>query len=125
MKKKLGKKGAKGAKKLQKKSLQKPKKNVSQRKTKPSQKSDYTEKDITVLEGLEPVRKRPAMYIGNTSPQGLHHLIWEVVDNSIDEAMAGYCNNIGVELLKGNKIKVVDNGRGIPVGIHRQTKVSA
>ena len=88
-------------------------------------KSNYTAKDIYVLQGLEPVRKRPAMYIGSTGPQGLHHLIWECVDNSIDEAMAGYCKNIEVVLMPGNRVKVVDDGRGIPVEKHHQTKVSA
>ena len=85
----------------------------------------YTAKDIYVLEGLDPVRKRPGMYIGTTDTAGLHHLIWEVVDNSIDEAMAGYAKNIRVELLPGNKIKVIDDGRGIPVEKHKQTKKSA
>lgn len=87
--------------------------------------NSYTAKDIYVLEGLEPVRKRPAMYIGSTGIEGLHHLIWEVVDNSIDEAMAGFAKNIEVSLLPGNKVKVVDDGRGIPVEIHPQTKKSA
>ena len=85
----------------------------------------YTAKDIYVLEGLEPVRKRPGMYIGSTGVDGLHHLIWEVVDNSLDEAMAGYAKNISVSLLPGNRVRVVDDGRGIPVDIHKQTKVSA
>ena len=85
----------------------------------------YTAKDIYVLEGLEPVRKRPGMYIGTTSSEGLHHLIWEVVDNAIDEAMAGYAKNITVELLKDDEVSVVDDGRGIPVEIHAQTKKSA
>jgi len=85
----------------------------------------YTAKDIYVLEGLEPVRKRPGMYIGSTGVEGLHHLIWEVVDNSLDEAMAGYAKNISVTLLPWNKVRVVDDGRGIPVDIHKQTKVSA
>ncbi|MDP3051949.1 MAG: DNA topoisomerase (ATP-hydrolyzing) subunit B [bacterium] len=85
----------------------------------------YTAKDIYVLEGLEPVRKRPAMYIGSTGIDGLHHLVWEVVDNSIDEAMAGYAKNISVVLLPGNQVRVVDDGRGIPVEIHKQTKKSA
>ena len=89
------------------------------------EKLTYTAKDIYVLEGLEPVRKRPAMYIGSTGYDGLHHLIWECVDNSLDEAMAGYAKNIEVSLLAGNKIKVTDDGRGIPVEIHPQTKKSA
>ncbi|HPW34258.1 MAG TPA: DNA topoisomerase (ATP-hydrolyzing) subunit B [Candidatus Paceibacterota bacterium] len=87
--------------------------------------SSYSAKDIYVLEGLEPVRKRPGMYIGSTGPDGLHHLIWEIVDNSIDEAMGGFAHNIRVELLKDNKISVVDDGRGIPVDIHPKTKKSA
>lgn len=86
--------------------------------------SGYTAKDIYVLEGLEPVRKRPGMYIGTTDVAGLHHLIWEVVDNSVDEAMAGYAKNVRVELLPGNKVAVTDDGRGIPVEIHPQTKKS-
>ncbi len=90
-----------------------------------SAQSDYTAKHITVLEGLEPVRRRPAMYIGSTGPEGLHHLVWEVVDNAIDEAMAGFCDQITVELLPENRIRVTDNGRGIPVDIHTQTKKSA
>jgi len=86
---------------------------------------EYTAKDIYVLQGLEPVRKRPAMYIGSTGPEGIHHLIWEVVGNSIDEAIMGCCNEIKVTLLPGNKVRVEDNGRGIPVDIHPQTKKSA
>jgi len=87
--------------------------------------SSYKAEDITVLEGLEPVRKRPGMYIGTTGPDGLHHLIWEVFDNSRDEAMGGYANDIEVALLPGNRVRVADNGRGIPVDVHKQTKVSA
>src|SRR3989344_6300301 len=87
--------------------------------------SNYGAKDIYVLEGLEPVRKRPGMYIGSTGQEGLHHLIWECVDNSIDEAMAGYAKNVVVSLLPGNKIEVADDGRGIPVEKHSQTKKSA
>ncbi len=90
-----------------------------------SAENSYTAKDIYVLEGLEPVRKRPGMYIGSTGVDGLHHLIWEVVDNSIDEAMAGYAKNIEVALLPNNKVKVTDDGRGIPVETHKQTKKSA
>lgn len=86
---------------------------------------EYTAKQITVLEGLEPVRKRPGMYIGGTGNEGLHHLIWEVVDNSIDEAMAGRCDKIIVILLPENKISVEDNGLGIPVDTHKQTGLSA
>ncbi len=85
----------------------------------------YEAKDIYVLEGLEPVRKRPGMYIGSTGVDGLHHLVWEVVDNSLDEAMAGFANEIEIALLPQNRVKVQDNGRGIPVDIHKQTKKSA
>ena len=87
--------------------------------------SNYSAKNITVLEGLEAVRRRPGMYIGSTGPVGLHHLIWEVVDNSVDEAMAGYCNKIMISLLPDHKIEVRDNGRGIPVDEHPTKKVSA
>lgn len=92
---------------------------------KPVQKDGYSAENITVLEGLDPVRKRPGMYIGSTSSQGLHHLIWEVVDNSIDEAMAGYADTVWVELLPDGMVAVRDNGRGIPVDLHKQTKRSA
>ncbi len=87
--------------------------------------SDYGADAITVLEGLDPVRKRPGMYIGSTSAAGLHHLIWEVVDNSIDEAMAGYADEVSVTLLKNGMVKVDDNGRGIPVERHKVTGLSA
>ncbi|MFA4845891.1 MAG: DNA topoisomerase (ATP-hydrolyzing) subunit B [Patescibacteria group bacterium] len=93
---------------------------------KPSKKQDaYGAKQITVLEGLDPVRRRPGMYIGTTGPQGLHHLIWEVMDNSFDEAMAGYGKDITLTLLPGNRVSVEDHGRGIPVDIHPQYKISA
>ena len=85
----------------------------------------YDASDISVLEGLEPVRRRPGMYIGTTGPEGLHHLVWEIFDNSRDEAMGGFCNDIEVVLLPDNRIRVADNGRGIPVDMHKKTKVSA
>jgi DNA gyrase subunit B len=87
--------------------------------------SEYGAKQITVLEGLEPVRKRPGMYIGSTGPEGLHHLIWEVVDNSFDEAMAGHADHVTLYLKPDNWVEVEDNGRGIPVDMHPQFKVSA
>ena len=87
--------------------------------------STYGAKDIYILRGLEPIRKRPGMYIGTTGPEGLHHLIWEAVDNSIDEAIMGFCNKIEVVIFPGDKVKIVDNGRGIPVERHPQTKKSA
>lgn len=99
--------------------------------TKPSAKLDhkgsssYSAKDITVLEGLEAVRKRPGMYIGSTGVIGLHHLVWEVMDNAIDEAMAGYCTKIEISLLPDHMVSVYDNGRGIPVDIHPTQKISA
>ncbi len=91
---------------------------------KPKKSGEYGAAQITVLEGLDPVRKRPGMYIGNTATEGLHHLVWEVVDNSIDEAMAGHCDRITISLLPGNRISCEDNGRGIPVEIHKATKKS-
>ena len=90
-----------------------------------AKKDAYGAEQITVLEGLEPVRKRPGMYIGTTGPDGLHHLITEIFDNARDEAMGGFANDIEVTLLPGNRVRVTDNGRGIPVDIHKQTKVSA
>ena len=87
--------------------------------------NNYGGEQIEVLEGLEPVRKRPGMYIGSTGPSGLHHLVYEIVDNSIDEALAGYCDHIEVEILPGNIIRVTDNGRGIPVGIQPKLGIPA
>ena len=103
--------------------VQKPKKPAVDKA--PRKDSGYEAKDIYVLKGLEPVRRRPGMYIGSTGVNGLHHLIWEVVDNSLDEAIAGYCTEIGITLLPHNKVAVADNGRGIPVAKHPQTKKSA
>jgi len=95
------------------------------KKTTAKNSDQYDAGSITVLEGLEPVRKRPGMYIGNTASEGLHHLIWEVVDNAIDEAMAGYCTEAVIRLLPDRMVSVTDNGRGIPVDIHKKTKTSA
>jgi len=111
---------------VRKKITKKIKKRPEQKKvTRKSRETGYDAKDIYVLQGLEPVRRRPAMYIGNTGLEGLHHLIYEVVDNSVDEAMSGFCNKIEVKILPGNRVLVSDNGRGIPVEKHPQTKKSA
>lgn len=100
---------------------------MAEKKSAPKKTKDkaYDASSISVLEGLDPVRKRPGMYIGTTGPDGLHHLIWEVFDNSRDEAMGGFANRVEVALLPDNYIRVADNGRGIPVDVHKQTGVSA
>ena len=90
-----------------------------------TQNGNYSANNIQVLEGLEAVRKRPAMYIGDVGIKGLHHLIWEVVDNSIDEALAGYCDTVNVTINENNSITVEDNGRGIPTDMHEKEKRSA
>ncbi len=105
--------------------MSRPKKSTKKNITKKSKSSDYKAEQITVLEGLDPVRKRPGMYIGSTGSSGLHHMIWEVVDNGIDEAMAGFATEISITFLPNNTVEVSDNGRGIPVDIHKQYKVSA
>jgi len=109
----------------EKMNMKKITKKITTKKEKREKKEAYTAKDIYVLKGLEPVRRRPGMYIGSTGTEGLHHLIWECLDNSLDEAMAGYCKNIELYLLTGNKVKTIDNGRGIPVDKHPQTGKSA
>ncbi|MFW5804848.1 MAG: ATP-binding protein, partial [bacterium] len=92
---------------------------------KSNKKGDYGASSITVLEGLEGVRKRPAMYIGSTGKDGLHHMIYEVVDNSVDEALAGYCKNISVIMNKDGSVTIEDDGRGIPVENHEKHKIPA
>src|SRR5882724_1613780 len=92
---------------------------------KEEKKPSYTAKDISVLEGLDPVRKRPGMYIGSTSTSGLHHLVWELVNNSVDEAIGGHAKNIEVRMLADGMVSVEDDGRGIPVDVHPHSKVSA
>ena len=87
-------------------------------------KSNYDESNIQILEGLEAVRKRPGMYIGSTDARGLHHLVWEIVDNSIDEALAGYASHIRVILKDDDVVQVIDDGRGMPTGTHAKTGIS-
>lgn len=112
-------------KSIPKKEISKPEIKEKKNTSKTIKKDNYSAKNITVLEGLDAVRKRPGMYIGSTGEAGLHHLIWEVVDNAIDEAMGGYCNNIDITLMKNHWISITDNGRGIPVDIHPTKKISA
>ena len=87
--------------------------------------TEYGADQIQILEGLEAVRKRPGMYIGSTSSRGLHHLVYEIVDNSVDEALAGYCDTIKVTIDPGNSVTIIDNGRGIPVGINHKAGIPA
>src|SRR3984957_14553543 len=112
--------------KMAEKTSEKAPKKVSKVEVKQNNKgsASYGAKDITVLEGLEPVRKRPGMYIGSTGTSGLHHLVWEVVDNSVDEAMAGFCTRIDVTLLADGGCRVVDDDRGIPTDVNPQQKLT-
>ena len=98
---------------------------MSKIETKQPQNGDYGASNITALEGLEAVRKRPSMYVGSTDTKGLHHLVWEVIDNSIDEHLAGYCNQIDTVIHPDNSISVMDDGRGIPIDMHSKLKKSA
>ena len=97
-------------------------KKESEKKASPAKKGQYDATNIQILEGMEAVRKRPAMYIGDTFSRGLHHLVYEVVDNSVDEALAGYCTKIEVYINENDSITVIDNGRGIPVDMHEKEK---